>query len=138
MERKKMPEQKPAGQMNKKTPGSSALLRAREWARIYGRRLAHLMHDMLAIHRSVGPASFLLPSLALGAALTITTLYSTSYAVTLDGEEVGVVAQQEMVRAAIDQVEAEGEQLLGYDYQVEGELDYDFTLTLKSRLSSQE
>ena len=141
MEHKKnrTPAQPPAKQVNTGKTGSADSRRtAREWVRIHGRRLAHLLHDMLAIHRSIGPASFLLTSFALGAALTITTLYSTSYAVTMDGEAVGVVAEQAMVQTAIEEVEAEGEQLLGYDYQVEGELDYDFTLTLKSRLNSQE
>jgi len=50
---------------------------------------------------------------------------------------VGVVADQDIVSAAIQEVEAEGSSLLGYDYQVEGELDYQFTLTLKSDLSSE-
>ena len=81
--------------------------------------------------------TFLLLSGVVGATLTLTTLYSTSYAVTVDGEPVGVVADQSVVDRAIQTVEAQGTRLLGYDYQVDGQVDYDFTLTLKSELSDQ-
>lgn len=109
----------------------------KEWSRIHMRRWSHVFHGALSVNRAVGPISFLGVAGALGVALTITTLYAPSYAVTVDGKAVGVVADQEMVTDAIRQVEEEGSSLLGYDYQVEGELDYQFTLTLKSDLSSE-
>ena len=65
----------------------------------------------------------------------MTTLYSTSYAVIVDGREVGVVADQSVVDQAIQTVETRGSQLLGYDYRVNGNIDYNFTLALKSDLS---
>ena len=74
----------------------------------------------------------------LGAALTLTTLYSTSYAVIVDGQEVGVVADQSVVDHAIQTVESRGTQLLGYNYQVEGDIDYSFALSLKSDLSREQ
>ena len=110
----------------------------KEWSRIHLRRAAHVAHSALAVHQTVGPASFLGISAALGVALTLTTLYTTSYAVTLDGDPVGVVADQSVVHQAIQEVEAEGSSLLGYDYQVEGELDYKFALTLKTDLTREE
>lgn len=54
--------------------------------------MAHRTHGSLAIHQAVGPVSFLVVSAALGVALTLTTLYTPSYAVTVDGAPVGVVA----------------------------------------------
>ena len=108
---------------------------AREWARIHLRRWAHLFHGAAAGTLAVGPVSFLLVAGTLGAALTLTTLYSTSYAVIVDGQEVGVVADQSVVDQAIHTVETRGSQLLGYDYQVNGDIDYSFTLSLKSDLS---
>lgn len=110
---------------------------AREWSRIHGRRWAHQLHGLVAGNRAAGPISFLLVSAALGTALTLTTLYSTSYAVTVDGQPVGVVADQSVVDHAIQTVEAQGSRLLGCEYQVEGEVDYQFTLTLKSDLSEE-
>ena len=95
----------------------------KEWARIHLRRAAHVTHGALAVHRAVGPATFLGTSLALGVVLTLTTLYTASYAVTVDGEAVGVVADQAVVERAIDQVEQTGSSLLGYDYQVKGDVE---------------
>lgn len=109
----------------------------KEWSRIHFRRWAHVYHGAVAGHRAVGPISFLGVSAALGVALTLTTLYSPSYAVTVNGSTVGVVADQEMVDAAIQQVEEDGTSLLGYDYQVSGTIDYQFTLALKTDLSSE-
>ena len=58
-------------------------------------------------------------------------------AVTVDGEQVGVVSDREVVDQAIADVEAQGSSLLGYDYQVQGDIGYQFALTLKTDLSSQ-
>ena len=109
--------------------------RAKEWTYLHLRRWAYLIQSA-AGRRAVGPASFLVVSAALGGALTLTSLYTPSYAVTVNGQQVGVVADQEIVSDAIRQVEEEGASLLGYAYQVNGNVDYQFTLTLKSDLSS--
>jgi murein DD-endopeptidase MepM/ murein hydrolase activator NlpD len=109
----------------------------KENARIKIRRAAHVTHDTLAVQRAIGPVSFLGISAALGVTLTLTTLYSPSYAVSVDGEQVGVVAERAMVDDAIQTVEADGSSLLGYDYQVLGDIDYQFALTLKTDLTSQ-
>ena len=110
---------------------------ARDWARIHLRRMAHRTHGSLAIHQAVGPVSFLVVSAALGVALTLTTLYAPSYAVTVDGAPVGVVADRDVVDRAIADVEEQGSSLLGYDYQVQGAIGYQFALTLKTDLNSQ-
>ncbi len=109
----------------------------REWSRIHGRRAAHLIHNAAAGNRATGPISFLAGSAALAVALTLTALYSPSYAVTVDGEQVGVVADQEVVAQAIQAVEEAGTNILGYDYQVEGDIQYQFEVSLRSDLSQQ-
>ena len=109
----------------------------REWSRIHGRRAAHLIHNAAAGNRATGPISFLAGSAALAVALTLTALYSPSYAVTVDGEQVGVVADQEVVAQAIQAVEEAGANILGYDYQVEGDIQYQFEVSLRSDLSQQ-
>ena len=95
----------------------------REWGRIHGRRITHRVHNVVAGNRAAGPVSFLVGSAALAVALTMTTLYTPSYAVSLNGEAVGVVSDADVVQQAIQTVEATGSSLLGYDYQIEGELD---------------
>ena len=109
----------------------------REWSRIHFRRLSHQLHNVVAGNRTAGPVTFLACSGALAVALTITTLYSPSYAVTLDRELVGVVADPDTVQEAIQTVERTGTSLLGHDYQIEGELDYEFALTLRSDLTTE-
>ena len=110
----------------------------KEWSRIHFRRWAYLAHDAVAGNRAVGPITFLGVAAALGLALTITTLYSPSYSVTVDGQEIGVVADQSMVSDAIQKVETEGTALLGHDYDIQGQVDYQFALTLKTELTPQE
>ena len=109
----------------------------REWSRIHFRRLSHQLHNVVAGNRTAGPVTFLACSGALAVALTITTLYSPSYVVTLDGELVGVVADPDTVQEAIQTVERTGTSLLGHDSQIEGELDYEFALTLRSDLTTE-
>ena len=109
-----------------------------KWGHIHGRRIAHQVHNVVAGNRAIGPVSFLMGSAALAVALTITTLYTPSYAVTLDGEAVGVVADEGVVQQAIQTVEETGSSLLGYDYQIEGDLELEFALTLRSDLTSEE
>lgn len=109
----------------------------REWNRIHFRRVSHWVHNMVAGNRSAGPITFLACSGALAVALTMTTLYSPSYTVTLDGDLVGVVSDPDMVQEAMQTVEATGTSLLGHDYEIEGELQYQFALTLRSELTSE-
>lgn len=109
----------------------------RHWAYIYGRRLAHGVHGMAAGYPAAGPASFLVISAALGVALTMTTLYSTSYQVMVDGTCIGVVASEDVVTSAIAQVERQGTRMLGQEFKVEDDVDYSFTVTLKSDLDDQ-
>lgn len=109
---------------------------AREWSRIHGRRAAHRLHNVVAGNRATGPISFLAGSAAVGVAMTLLALYSPSYAVTVNGETVGVVADASVVDEAIANVESTGSSILGYDYHVQGNLEYEFTISLRSDLSS--
>ena len=110
---------------------------AEERGLIWLRRLRHVTHNIFAGHRLSAPVSFLAVSAALGLALTVTTLYTPSYAVFVDGEQVGVVADQSEVDAAVAAVEEEGTTLLGYDYSVDSDISYEFALTLRSDLTEQ-
>lgn len=82
-----------------------------------------------------GPVTFLAVSGALGLALTVSTLYAPAYTVTVDGDTLGVVSDQAVVADAVAQVERRGTEILGHDYQVEGQIGYDFTLSLRSELT---
>lgn len=108
------------------------------WTYIHSRRLAHGIHGMAAEHPGAGPVSFLAIAAALGVTLTLTTLYSSSYEVMVDGQRIGVVADESVVTSAIAQVERQGTRLLGQEFRVNSSVDYNFGLTLKSELDDQE
>ena len=110
----------------------------KEWLRLRTRRWAYRFHIAASSTIALTPASYLAVATALGICLTVTTMYSTSYAVTVDGEYIGRVAEQETVEQAIQTVEQQGTKMLGTEFQVEGEVDYEFALTLKRDLSSQD
>lgn len=102
------------------------------------RRTGHRCHEALAGRRYAAPVSFLALSAALGLTLTVTTLYTVSYAVYVDGENVGAVADQSTVESAVTTVEAMGTRMLGYDYTVDNDISYRFALSLRSDLSGEE
>ena len=106
-----------------------------EQAHICTRRAAHRCHEALAGRRYARPASFLSLSAVMGIGLIVVTLYTTSYAVYVDGENVGAVADQSTVEAAVSSVEAMGTRILGYEYTVDNEIDYRFSLSLRSDLA---
>ena len=110
----------------------------KHWLKLHLRRWAFLFHAAAGGARAIGPISFLLVAATLGIALTLTTLYSTSYAVSVDGKMVGIIEDQSILENAIQTVETRGSELLGTEYQVDSNIDCAFTLTLKSDLSQQE
>ena len=111
------------------------LAQAREWIRIHGRRLIHGIHRGAAGLRLAGPVSYLCVAGAVGVAMTVTSLYTASYDVYVDGQEIGIVTEQAVVERARQQVEREGSAILGYDYHTEGEVRYEFGLSLKSNVA---
>lgn len=126
-----------AGWAQRGTVWTGKAMEWKEWARIHLRRWFYLIHGASAEGRAIGPVSFLCVSAAVSIAMTLTTMYSTSYTVKVGGEELGVVAEQSVVDGVIRKVEEEGTALLGRPYRVNGEVDYQFALTLKTDLSDQ-
>lgn len=122
---------------NDNMTGSQRWAQTKEWLRLNFRRWAYRFHIAVSSTMAMTPVTYLAIAAALGITLTVTTMYSTSYAVTVDGEVIGRVAEQEMVEKAIQTVERQGTRMLGTEFQVEGDVGYQFALTLKSDLSSQ-
>lgn len=101
----------------------------------WGRRLYYKLETLSAGYHLTEPLVFLATSSSIGIALTLSTLYTVSYSVEIDGNPVAVVEQQKVVEDAVFQVESQGKALLGQDYQVENQVNYQFGLHLKSELS---
>lgn len=101
----------------------------------HSRRIFSKTQDMSAGYHTTGPITFLLTAGAIGFATTLSTLYTTSYGVSIDGVHMGIVSQQEVVLQAISDVQKQGEDILGEKYQVENVIEYEFGLHLKSELT---
>ncbi len=99
------------------------------------RRLFSKTQGMASGYHSTGPITFLLTSGTIAVAMTLSSLYTTSYIVHIDGVNMAVVEEQEVVMRAIAQVESQGKSILGEDYQVENQVEYQFGLHLNSELT---
>ena len=122
---------------NDKSTGAQRWAQVKEWLRLRSRRWLYRFHIAASSTIAMTPATYLAVATALGVALVVTPMYSTSYAVTVDGKYIGRVAEQSTVEQAIQTVERQGTRMLGTEFQVEGDVDYQFALTLKSDLNTQ-
>ncbi len=86
-------------------------------------------------YRMGSPAIFLMAAAALAVSLTATTLYSPSYAVYVDGQEMGLIPDQEEVNTLISRIEEQGTALLGYDYTIESDIQMEYTMALNETIT---
>ena len=100
-----------------------------------GRRCIHSIYNMAAGNPVTGPMAFLAVSTVVGISILVVTLYTPSYSVTVNGELLGIVESQDVVTELVTQVEEDGSELLGYDYQIQSEITYSFALTLNEEVT---
>lgn len=103
--------------------------------RVASRRLFSHGQYILAGYYAIGPLAYLTTAAAIGTAATLSTLYTTSYQVEIDGVSMGVVASQDVVKRALSEVHEQGSQIFGQDFQLDYDISYDFGLNLKVALS---
>lgn len=99
------------------------------------RRLFYKAQSLSGGYHITGPFSFLATSGAIGVAMTLSTLYTVSYSVQIDGLDVAVVEEHQVVEEAVAQVEQQGREIFGGDYQVDNQITYQFGLHLKSEIT---
>ncbi len=99
------------------------------------RRIFSKSYLVTAGYHSTGPLTYLLTASAIGLAMTLSTLYTTSYVVTIDGVNMAVVENRQVVQLAIAEVEAQGRSILGQNFTVESDVEYQFGLHLFSELT---
>ncbi len=117
------------------TPSGFSLNLLKNQGFCLGRRIFSKTQALFAGYHFIGPMSFLLTASTIGVAMTLTTLYTASYAVTIDGVDMALVENQQVVLHAIADVEEQGRLLLGEDYALENQVEYRFGLYLKSELT---
>ncbi len=95
------------------------------------RMARRLFHSLLQIQEGYfvgGPLVFLVAALFIAVPLTVTTLYTPSYAVYVDGEEMGITTDQDEITSMVTRIQDQGTALLGYDYTIDTDISFEFIL----------
>ncbi len=86
-------------------------------------------------HRLISPLNFFAAAAVIGVAAVVGTVYTPSYVVSLDGVALGTVARPQVFEDVIERVEARATSILGYDYSIDGAVEYEFALSKRGGLS---
>lgn len=102
-------------------------------------RLAPLRHKLDAAtaggRRVVNPLHLLAAAAVLGVAAVVGTVYTPSYVVSLDGVPLGTVTAPAEFEAVVNRVESRATGILGYDYDIAGEISYAPALTERDSIT---
>lgn len=99
------------------------------------RKLIH--REELRVSRPLRSAlPFLALSLCVGALAVILALYTPCYTLSIDGTQVGPVRSHKMVAQTAQQVEGQVSYLLGKEYHLNVQMDYQLTIAAKDDLLS--
>ncbi|NCC69267.1 MAG: M23 family peptidase, partial [Clostridia bacterium] len=109
---------------------ASVLLR-RQGSRVY-----HRIVSSLADRPVLDPLPFLAITAAIGVASVVGTVYTPAYAVTVDGVKLGTVNEPVVFDRIVDRVESRASTILGYDYVINSDIDYQLALVRKDEVSS--
>lgn len=99
-------------------------------------RLVRRVDAIRGMFRSFNPITFLAIATVVGVASVVTTSYTPSYRVSIDGQPIGIVASQQAFQSAVQRVEARATTILGYTYHLEGDVTYEFALTKRGGIPS--
>lgn len=94
------------------------------------------LDNAMAGRKLVNPLPFLALAAVAGAAFIVTSVYTPSYVVTVDGVTLGVVSEPAVFEEVIDSVEARTAAILGHEYALDQTVEYSFALSKKDELSS--
>ena len=78
---------------------------------------------------------FLAIALTLGVVTTAATVYTTGYAVVVDGQKLGVVANTAQAEAIEHRVEDRVGEILGQDYSLDGHVEFTWQIVERDKLS---
>ena len=95
----------------------------------------HKLDSAVAGHKLFSPLPFLALTGLVAAALVVSTVYTPSYVVTVDGRDLGIVAEPAVFESVVERVENRASAILGYEYTLDQDVEYTFALTQKDRIS---
>ena len=85
--------------------------------------------------RLISPLNFLAAAAVIGVAAVVGTVYTPSYLVTVDGVALGTVTDKQVFEDVVDRVEARATEILGYEYTMDGTVEYQFALSERGNIS---
>ena len=125
----------PQGRMEVQAPAKPTLQERLEELRRRYDEFMFRWDDFKQTHQ-LRPSRFLAAALLIGAVSTAVTLYTPGYAVTVDGQELGVVASKAQFEAIEDRVEDRVSRILGQEYSMDGHVRFQWRVVNKRELSS--
>ena len=116
-----------------------AVALAQAGARVLGRGAVagwHKLDRAVSGRKLFSPLPFLAITGLAAAALVVSTVYTPSYVVTVDGRDLGIVSDPAVFEEVVDRVEQRASSILGYEYSLDQDVEYTFALSQKGKLSS--
>ena len=114
--------------------------RLQEKMELVQHRMERIQHKLDAAtageRRLINPLHFFAVASVLGVAAVVAAVYTPAYVVEQNGVVLGTVSNPQVFEDVMDRVEARASEILGYDYTLEGEVNYDFALTEPENLTS--
>ena len=119
----------PANALRKKSRKAFSAVQAlgRGFSAVY-----HKLDNALAGRKFLSPLPFLAIAGVAVAALVVGTIYSPSYVVTVDGNDLGIVSEPAVFERAVDHVEDRAASILGHEFALDQEVEYSFALSQES------
>ena len=125
----------PQGRREAQTPAKPSFAQRREeFLRKYDEFM--FRWDEFKQRHQIRPKGFLLTALLIGAVSTAVTLYTPGYAVMVNGQELGVVADKAQFEAIEERVETRVGTILGREYSLDSQVSYKWRIVNKQNLSS--
>ena len=97
--------------------------------------IRHKLDSVLAGRKFLSPLPFLALTGVIAAALVVSTVYTPSYVVTVDGEDLGIVTEPAVFERVVDRVENRAASILGHEFSLDHEVEYSFALSQEKDLS---
>ena len=101
-----------------------------------GSRVFHRALSAFAGRPVLDPLPFLAVTAAVGVASVVGTVYTPAYAVAVDGVLLGTVKDPVVFERIVDRVETRASTILGHEYVIDSEIDYQLALVRKDEISS--
>lgn len=118
--------------------GREALYSGAAVLRQAGKTLQHRLDEATAGgRRLISPLNFFAAAAVIGVAAVVGTVYTPSYAVSMNGVPLGTVRAPEVFEEVVGRVETRASRILGYDYVFGGEASYEFALSERGMLSDE-